>query len=184
MSTLRPLPVLMPILSALFFLSCSGNSDPEEAETDHSMFRDPAGYTLEIPEGWDLSERTSGEGLIRADITANASMGLQVRLTEVSPSNFHLKAEQLLAGYCEDMESHWGGSLHEMERFSPDAGDQALTVRIRSDRENGENWYLQESFVRGGSMLLVFQGGSRWTDREEAMVIFDEIVASSAFDEN
>ena len=39
-----------------------------------------------------------------------------------------------------------------------DSGDEAITVRIRSEGKNGENWCLQESFVRSGSMLVKCAG--------------------------
>ena len=58
-----------------------------------------------------------------------------------------------------------------------------LTARFRSEWEDGSRWYLQLSLVRKGTMLVIFQSGCPWEDRQEGRSSFDRVVESIMFDE-
>lgn len=168
---------LLWIPAAAFFWACGGSSSEPEVR-----FTDPAGYSLEVPEGWTLADHSSGNGLIRADFSRDDEMGIQVRLASVVAGGFMETARSALEDYRRDMTEHWGGSLSETERVTPDAGDQALTVRYRFRRDDGSEWYLQYSLVSCDSRLLMFQGGCGWPDREEGGQAFDRLVESLVFE--
>jgi hypothetical protein len=169
---------LLWALSASLLLACGGSSSEAEAR-----FTDPAGYSLEVPEGWTFSDHTAEDGLIRADFSRDEEMGIQVRLASVSAGGFSEAARSALEDYRRDMTGHWGGSLSETERLTPDAGNQALTVRYRFRRDDGSEWYLQHSLVRYGTRLLMFQGGCGWPDRGEGREAFDRLLASLVFEQ-
>lgn len=174
--TCRPIRIALPIIAVLSS-ACGGG---EEGEGPKS-FDDPAGYSLEVPGGWSLSDRTDGDGLIRADVNREDDMGIQVRLLPLSPSGFDAMTASLLNGYREDMSGHWGGSVAETGRITPEVGERALTVRLRASRDDEGVWYLQESFVSSGDMLVVLQGGCPWAKRELARPAFDAMVESISF---
>ena len=166
-----------PLLPAVFAVACGGGEEGEGPKT----FTDPAGYSLEVPAGWNLSDRTAGNGLIRADVTRGEGMGIQARLLPLSPSGFDAAASRLLRDYMRDMSGHWGGNVAETGRVTPEVGERALTVRLRASRDDGSFWYLQESFVSAGDMLVVLQGGCPWKDRVRAREAFDAMVESVSF---
>ncbi|MFO7950194.1 MAG: hypothetical protein R6U36_07475 [Candidatus Fermentibacteraceae bacterium] len=165
-----------PLIMAVLASACGGGEGDGP-----KTFDDPAGYSLEVPGGWSLSDRTAGDGLIRADITGGDGMGIQVRLLPLSPSGFDAAVSRLLREYIRDMSGHWGGGMAETERTAPDAGEKALTVRFRATRDDGSVWYLQESFVSAGDMLVVLQGGCPWERRDRARAAFDDMVDSISF---
>lgn len=170
--------VLLWILLLALLSGCGGESSSE----GQAGFSDPAGYSLEVPEDWTVSDRTSEDGLIRADFSRGQEMGIQVRLSSMPGATFSSTVRSALEDYRRDMTGHWGGSLTETERVTPDAGDEALTVRYRFSRDDGSEWYLQYSLVREDERLLMFQGGCRWPDREEGMRAFDLVVESVRFE--
>lgn len=165
-----------PLIIAVLASACGGGEGGGP-----KTFKDPAGYSLEVPGGWSLSDHTSGDGLIRADITGGDGMGIQVRLLPLSPSGFDAAVSQLLRDYIQDMSGHWGGGMAETERTAPEAGERALTVRFRAARDDGSVWYLQESFVSAGDVLVVLQGGCPWAGRDRARPAFDAMVESISF---
>jgi len=173
------LRVLSALAAAILLAlpACGGGDDRNEAET----FTDPAGYSLEVPAEWTLSDRTEADGLIRADIGPGGNVGIQVRVVPLSAGGFAATTSAMLREYEADMSGHWGGSLEELERTSPGAGEEALTVRFRADRSDGSAWYLQESFVGGGDILVVLQGGCPWEQRSGIREAFDAIVESVRF---
>jgi len=173
--TCRPLRIA-PLIIAVLASACGRGKEGSAA-----TFDDPAGYSLEVPEGWTLSDRTAGDGLIRADITRGDSIGIQVRLRLLIPSGFDSAVSRLLRDYVQDMSGHWGGHVAETGRIIPEVGERALTVRLRATRDDGSIWYLQESFVSSGDMLVVLQGGCAWTERGLARPAFDAMVESISF---
>lgn len=166
-----------PLIIAVLASACGGGEEGESPK----RFDDPAGYSLEVPEGWSLSPRTTGDGLIRADITGGDGTGIQVRLMPLSQSGFDAAVSRLLRDYIRDMSGHWGGNVVETGRITPEVGERALTVRLRASRDDGSVWYLQESFVSSGDMLVVLQGGCAWTERGLARPAFDAMVESISF---
>ncbi len=169
--------ILIATLLLAVLTSACGEGEGEEPQT----FTDPAGYSLEVPGGWSLSDRTAGDGLIRADIQREDDMGIQVRLVPLSGSGFSTRTSSMLSDYRADMSGHWGGRMAETDRITPEAGERALTVRFRATRDDGSAWYLQESFVSSGDMLVVLQGGCPWDGRAPARSAFDGMVESVSF---
>lgn len=149
--------------------------------TEAGTLTDPAGYTIAIPPGWQATEHFGADHLIRADISKNGSMGLQVRLTDTTPHDFTSTAEAMIQDYATDMSSHYGGYCTETESSYPEAGDEALTACFRSEWENGSEWFLQLSLVRRNDMLVIFQCGCSWEDRQEGRQRFDQVVESLVF---
>ncbi len=179
------LPLVRRALFALPLLLCTCTEQRDGAGEDaDTVFTDPAGYRLRVPDGWRVSDRTKRDELIRADIDRGREMGIQVRLAPVSPGRFSAAVTSMLDDYRRDMTGRWGGDMTETGRCSPDAGEEALTVRFRARRKDGKEWYLQESFVRAGEKLLVLQGGCPWPRREEATRAFDAVVESVVFSGN
>ena len=172
-----PRSVATSLLPLAISLAACGVGGEEEVV----IFADPAGYSLTVPRGWSLSDHTAEDGLIRADIDKGNEMGIQVRLMRMSSSGFASRTSSLLSSYREEMSRHWGGGLVETERSAPNAGDGALTVGFQASRGDGSVWYLQESFVSEGEMLVVLQGGCLWEDREQARRAFHGIVESISF---
>lgn len=171
---------LRAVLFALPLLLCACAGD-RDGGGENAVFTDPAGYRLSVPDGWRVTDRTERGELIRADIDGGKQMGIQVRLAPVAPARFSATVKAMLDDYRRDMTGHWGGEMTETGRCSPDAGEEALTVRFRARRKDGKEWYLQESFVRSGEKLLVLQGGCPWPRREAAARAFDSILESVAF---
>jgi hypothetical protein len=167
---------------ALLMAAPAGCGGGDEAQDRAATFTDPAGYSLEVPQGWSLSDRTGGDGLIRADVTRGEGMGVQVRLVSPPPGNFRSATSSMLRDYVSDMSGHWGGGMEETERITPDVGDRALTVRFRATRDDGSVWFLQESFVQSGGRMVVLQGGCPREDMETALPAFDRMVESISFD--
>ncbi len=151
--------------------------------TEAGTLTDPAGYTIAIPPEWQTADNFGTDGFIRADITKGSDMGIQVRLTDTAPENFSITAEAMIEDYSTDMSSHYGGYCTETERFYPEAGDEALTACFRSEWEDGSKWYLQLSLVRNDNMLVIFQSGCGWEDRQEGSNSFDLVVESIVFNE-
>lgn len=166
------------MLLLLLAAACSGSEEDKEA----AVITDPEGYTLALPSGWDVSKNFQDGVFIRADITRGDDMGIQIRLTNASPGTFASTAETMITDYTAEMSAHWGGQCRETEREIITAGDEALSARFQSVREDGQQWYLQLSLVRKGSMLLIFQCGCRWEDRQEGQEAFDGTVESVRFD--
>ena len=167
------------LLYTVPLLSLSACRQGSEAGT----LTDPDGYTVTIPSGWEAAEHFGTDNLIRADISKNSSMGLQIRLTDTTPYDFTSTAEAMIQDYAGDMSSHYGGYCTETERFYPEAGDQALTACFHAEWEDGSEWFLQLSLVRRNSMLVIFQCGCSWEDRQEGRQHFDQVVESIVFDE-
>ncbi|MBD3370934.1 hypothetical protein GF402_11320 [Candidatus Fermentibacteria bacterium] len=172
---------MMIVLLWILILALLGGCGGDSSSGGETGFTDPAGYSLEVPEGWMVSDETAGDGLIRADFSRDEEMGIQVRLSSMPAAGFSSTVRSALDDYRRDMTGHWGGSLTETERITPDAGDEALTVRFRFSRDDGSEWYLQYSLVRKDDRLLMFQGGCSWPDREEGMQAFDNVVESVRF---
>lgn len=147
------------------------------------MMMDPAGYSLTVPEGWTLSEHFGTGAHIRADMTGDDDMGLQVRLADVKPSSFPSTAEFMIADYAGDMAARWGGSCEETERVDPGTGYQSVTARFRAQWQDGGDWYLQLSLISRGSMLVILQCGCRWEDRQDGQEFFDGVAGSVVFAE-
>ena len=165
------------MLILLLVASCTGSEEVNEAE----VMTDPEGYTVAIPSGWDVSENFRNDAYIRADITRGDDMGIQIRFTDVSPNSYTSTAEAMITDYVDDMSAHRGGPCLETGREIITAGEDALTARFQSRWEDGQQWYLQLSLVRKGSMLVIFQCGCRWEDRQEGQKAFDETVESITF---
>ncbi len=157
--------------------------DPSDrASARGPVYADPAGYRLQAPAGWQVRDRGARNELIRADLSSGSNAGVQVRLLACPPEAFDRTVDAAIESYISDMQSHWGGSVKEIGRTQGAEGDAARTVRIRADRTNGESWFLRETFVRKARMLVVLQGGCRWTDRAAFAQAFDAITASLRFD--
>jgi hypothetical protein len=129
-------------------------------------FTDPAGYRLDVPRGWRIEDRTGRDELIRADLVKSDRAGVQVRLMDCPAGGFDRVVEAAIESYQGDMARHWGGAVDEVGREMFSAGDQALTVRFRAERQHGGTWYLQESFIRLDDRLVVLQGGCLWDERK------------------
>ena len=136
-----------------------------------------------FPQGWEATERFAADGLIRADISKSEHMGLQIRLTDTAPGAFTSTAEAMAEDYATDMATHYGGYCNETERLYPETGDEAITVRFDSEWDDGSRWYLQLSLVRKGTMLVIFQCGCPWEDRQEGRSSFNRVVESIVFGE-
>jgi hypothetical protein len=167
------------MIVTLLTLACSEG----DSEMASSTLTDPEGYTVAVPAGWDVQEHFQEGALIRADLTNGDDMGIQIRLTDVSLSNFSTTSQILITDYADDMSSHQGGDFTEIGRDAPVAGDEAITARFHASRADGQQWYLQISLVRRGILLVMFQCGCPWEDRQEGKAAFDATVESIRFDQ-
>ena len=166
-----------PLLILLLVTACGAGGSGQEA----SVLSDPEGYSVTVPPGWEVAEHFREGSFIRADITDGGDMGMQIRLADVSPGGFYANAESMIADYAEDMSAHHGGNCTETGREAPAAGDEALTARFLAEHSSGNRWYLQLSLVRSDDMLVIFQCGCIWEDRQQGRATFDRTVESISF---
>ena len=178
---MRRLPRLRYLLAALSVCLFAASLGAEEEKT--RPFVDPAGYRLSVPEAWRINDRTKADALIRADLVKGETAGVQVRLQRCPENGFDQLVEKAIASYREEMSGHWGGTCEVTAREPVKVADEGLTVRFRLERGDGSTWYLQESFVRSGTTLVVLQGGCLWDARTEIAPALDRIVASIRFDD-
>lgn len=157
---------------------------PDRPRKDANLFVDPAGYQMEVPAGWQVKDHTAKKGVIRADLLADGKgkAGAQVRLLRCSPDQFRDRADAETTRYRVDMGSRWGGEVKEISRETSHTGESdRLTVNFRADRDGGSVWYLQESFIGRGEMMVLLQGGCDWTQRDEFSVTLGAIAHSVCF---
>jgi len=164
---------------------CSKNSKPVD---NKNVFNDIVGYKVTAPPGWKIVELVAGSRdsekstHIRAEINRDENTGLQIRILPSKSSEFSNVVERHIKRYGNEMSEHWGGTVTELEpRIRHDVGEAATTARFRAKRKNGEEWYLQQSFVISGNLIVEFQCGSKWDFREEAGKGFNSIVESIEF---
>lgn len=174
------LALLILLLSPMTVLSAqSGQAQPSSSRE----FTDPAGYRFIIPPGWRSPDYNAKNGHIRADILKNDNAGFQVRLTACDPGGFEKTVESAVRGYKKDMTQHWGGSIEQLKRSTVDAGEEAAIFHFRAERNNGQIWYLNETFIRSGNKLVVFQCGCPWPEREAFSLELEGVIRSIRFTE-
>ena len=154
---------------------------PQHSHREPSLFVDPAGFRIDVPPGWHVVNRTADNGLIRADFTRDKDMGVQIRLIRLHSGSFQDLIEQAVSAYRNEMSRHWGGSVLETERGVLDDPHGAVNVRFKATRPDHAAWYLQQSLVRRGALVLVCQGGCPWSRRQEGAAALDRLVASIDF---
>jgi hypothetical protein len=152
-------------------------SEPE------AVFNDAAfGYRLLCPASWTLADYSSGDGLIRADITKGKEAGLQVRVQRQVTTPLEEYAEAYVRDFRRDMEAHWGSGLEELGRvFELPGGRRGFTITFRSRRSDGRSWFLKEYLVPMGGDVLVFQCGAPEEKRSDYEPVFDAVLKTLEF---
>ena len=163
-------------------------ASPPPAETTLAgesgiLFEDSSGgYSLLCPPGWTLSDNTSAEHMIRADLTRGPDTGLQIRLHSLSEGSFESYARSYVDDFARDMREHWGGTVSELHRRDTKLGPhRCYIVAFQANRSGGREWFLKEYIVQSSNKVVAFQCGTKTAEREQYEPVFDSIVESIRF---
>lgn len=152
-------------------------SEVPSTEPQADLFEDPKGYQLSLPEGWTVEGRARGAEHIRGSLSDGRDGGVQIRWRPApqAPQAFDDLAQALVISYADDMRGHWGGGFKEITRLRKPG--EWLRVQFRADREDGV-WFLEETILKRGPHLLIFQGGCPWEARAGFTPDLDALAAS------
>ena len=179
-------------MAALVLFSCArgGGQAEEPASTTEepaagldAVFTDARhGYRISYPAEWSLVDHSGSGRLIRADISRGRTAGLQVRVQAGSAGALEEFANRYCRGFREEMLSHWGGTMEELERGLRLIGaNRGFRVSFHARRRQGDQWLLVNYLVSRGGEVLVFQCGARFEERRHYEDLFERIVASLQF---
>jgi len=146
-------------------------------------FQDEDGYySVQYPFDWELEDHSFKNEMIRADISREAHTGIQIRIIRKSSTDLVEFTESYINQFMNEMESHWKGSIEEIERsFKYIDGNYGCKSSIIFEREDGENWLFIEYIWLRNSYTLVFQCGTKLELRSVKEPILDKIAASLEF---
>ena len=141
------------------------------------------GYRVTVPDGWRVSDHTSGAQLIRADLSSGDA-GLQIRvMTGVREATASAFLSRYLERFVKEMEGHWGGRADELTRDCGVHGRQSsCQVGLVHHRAKGPAWFLKQYvWVRDGN-AIVMQGGTLLEQRGQREPALDGVAASLTFE--
>ncbi len=147
------------------------------------LFDDSSGgYSLLCPPGWTLSDNTSAEHMIRADLTRGPDTGLQIRLHSLRGPTFESFARRYIDDFARDMRDHWGGTVSELHRRDTKLGPHRCYIAaFQANRSDGSEWFLKEYIVQRSNKVVAFQCGTKMAEREKYEPAFDSVVESFGF---
>ncbi len=157
-----------------------GQGDSREPPLSGKVFTDErGGYSLRYPLEWTLRDHSSRDDMIRADLLGPDNSGLQIRILDFEPRDFNRFVDQYLRRFMDEMSSHHGGGIQELDRvFGALGQEDSCVAHIQLHRADGQQWLLLEYlWSMQGNMknkVLVFQGG---TPAERAESLEPEILS-------
>jgi hypothetical protein len=137
------------------------------------------GYRLSYPSDWTLADHSGTSHMIRADISRGKTAGLQIRVQARAAGSFEDRADRYARSFRDDMISHWGGSMEELDRgFLALGANRVFHVSFHARRKQGGEWLLVNYLVLHGDEAIVFQCGARFLERRSYEKLFEAVVAS------
>jgi hypothetical protein len=181
------------LTAALVLISCEQKpTERERAEAEvesatealDGVFIDLRhGYRIAFPSSWALADHTRGNRMIRADISEGKTAGVQIRVVGTGEESFVEFADRYARSFRDDMLSHWGGTMEELDRGSRSLGaNRGFCVSFHARRGQGGQWLLLNCLVPSGNNTIVFQCGAPFEDRRSYEELFEAIVPSLELD--
>jgi len=163
-------------------------ADEQEARRkkaeQQTLFTDASGgYALRYPGDWSLADHSAKDEMIRADISRDTGLGLQVRLMPMDGGTLAGFVDAYIKQFTTDMRGHYRqAQLSSGDRLFTTLGpNPCFTVTFYHRRGGRDNWLLKSYLFATGGKALVLQSGTRLAAAEANEPILDAIAASVRF---